>query len=972
MIHKALRLFLVCLLTFSNISLLFAQETADSAQPKWHAWGSAGGKFGNDRQLGLLNFMAPLWQDERTLFFTDLRGKDVSGPEIEGNAGLGVRRIFGDEHRFIAGLYGFTDYLRSPNRKFFFQGTIGGEILTEHFDFRVNGYIPERGGQIIAERSVPTTSSTSVVLAGTSVVSRTISSGGALTAYEYAMPGFDMEAGYGLELKKIFQRLNFFKGQEIWNYIGYFHFNRKETPLVNGPRYRLEYRINDLFGFYGSRITAGYELQHDDIRGTENFFSIELRLPLEASPRTEEKHYLNGVEKRMMEYVKRDVDIVSFAQDINKAPGTEGGPVGTAIQINQTTDAPVTDPGTGQALNVYVVDQTGGGDCSAANPCTAAAAQADASYGAGDVVVLTSATGTIVGNVALVGADQQVLGAGGAGQVTANLTSGHSFTFLGLGARPTLQGSVTVLGNATVSGFDINGGATGITDAGVAASNVTVDDINISNSTGNGMNMTNSGSSFTVTNTTIATSGAAGVQLGGNGTFSFTGGTISGSTGAAVDVNAGSGNFTFANTALNNTTGRIVDITGRTGGTVSFSGNLSDTGTGVIVNNNTGGTTTFSGGTKTLNTGANAAVTLSSNTGHTINFTNGGLDIDTTTGTGFSASGGGTVNVSGAGNTVTSTNAKAVDLDTVTAGITFESVSSTSSGTQGLEFDSMSGAFAVTGTTTVTSNTNSGIDINGSSGTFTFGTTNISNRGAIGIDINGSAPTINFGTTTITNANSSNTRGIEITNMTGGSVTFATANVNQNNVASEALFASTNSGSLVVNGGTLQNVSDILGEVIDIDSTASISLNNLTVNGYNGDGIDISTNNNFNSVAQVTNSTTTGTGGGYGIIFNGFGTNDTINATLTNNTGSGNVFSDIQLFTRNNNVVCFEMTGNTGSQTVTASNTSTIRLPGYAGADNNTGQINTFINGNNPAAGNASSFIFDTGTITGGVACTTP
>jgi hypothetical protein len=40
-------------------------------------------------------------------------------------------------------------------------------------------------------------------------------------------------------------------------------------------------------------------------------------------------------------------------------------------------------------------------------------------------------------------------------------------------------------------------------------------------------------------------------------------------------------------------------------------------------------------------------VTLTNNTGATINFTGGGLAISTTGGTGFSATGGGTVNVTG-------------------------------------------------------------------------------------------------------------------------------------------------------------------------------------------------------------------------------------------------------------------------------------------------------------------------------------
>ena len=56
-----------------------------------------------------------------------------------------------------------------------------------------------------------------------------------------------------------------------------------------------------------------------------------------------------------------------------------------------------------------------------------------------------------------------------------------------------------------------------------------------------------------------------------------------------------------------------MEVTGRTGGTVTLSGNLSATGAvsnGIDVNGNTGGTINFTGSTQTLTTGANTAVNL--------------------------------------------------------------------------------------------------------------------------------------------------------------------------------------------------------------------------------------------------------------------------------------------------------------------------------------------------------------------------
>ena len=77
---------------------------------------------------------------------------------------------------------------------------------------------------------------------------------------------------------------------------------------------------------------------------------------------------------------------------------------------------------------------------------------------------------------------------------------------------------------------------------------------------------------------------------------------------------------------------------------------ISSTGGGIAIDSNGGGTITFNG-PATLNTAALPAVNATSNSGAAINFF-GSLDIDTTTGTGFNVTGGGTVQATNAGNTV--------------------------------------------------------------------------------------------------------------------------------------------------------------------------------------------------------------------------------------------------------------------------------------------------------------------------------
>ena len=115
-----------------------------------------------------------------------------------------------------------------------------------------------------------------------------------------------------------------------------------------------------------------------------------------------------------------------------------------------------------------------------------------------------------------------------------------------------------------------------------------------------------------------------------------------------------------------------MDIDGHDAGTVTFqTGSITSTGTGIRVANSTGGDINFNSPTIALTTGTNKAVTLDRQYGRHDQLHAGGgngLDISTTTGTGFSALGGGTITVQGAGNTINSTGGTALELSGVTIG----------------------------------------------------------------------------------------------------------------------------------------------------------------------------------------------------------------------------------------------------------------------------------------------------------------
>lgn len=56
--------------------------------------------------MGKLELFAPLMQGEQSLLFLDLRGVGSDDPPLEGNFGLGYRRIL-SESGVVLGSYGF-------------------------------------------------------------------------------------------------------------------------------------------------------------------------------------------------------------------------------------------------------------------------------------------------------------------------------------------------------------------------------------------------------------------------------------------------------------------------------------------------------------------------------------------------------------------------------------------------------------------------------------------------------------------------------------------------------------------------------------------------------------------------------------------------------------------------------------------------------------------------------------------------
>lgn len=321
------------------------------------------------------------------------------------------------------------------------------------------------------------------------------------------------------------------------------------------------------------------------------------------------------------------------------------------------------------------------------------------SDGTNDFIYVFTGSGSYGAGLALE-SSQKLVGAGVA------LVVGGT-TIYSAGSRPTLgSGGAGVIcsTNNTIQGLNVNATAgKGITGTNVGT--LAIDTVAVTSANGAALDVDTGTAAITLDSASSTNSPADGIRLNAlNGTVTINGGILTGAAGTSMRITgAGSASVTYPG-HLSNTSGRAVEIANHTGGTIALSGNITNSGTGILVQNNSGGTNTFSGASKVLNTGANMAVNLANNPGTTISFNNSVLAITTTSGIGFNATGGAmAINVTGAGNTINSGTATALKIQNSTigaSGLTFQSITSSGGSGTGIILDNTgtNGGLTVTGT----------------------------------------------------------------------------------------------------------------------------------------------------------------------------------------------------------------------------------------------------------------------------------
>jgi hypothetical protein len=467
----------------------------------------------------------------------------------------------------------------------------------------------------------------------------------------------------------------------------------------------------------------------------------------------------------------------------------------------------------------------------------------------GDVTATTAGdNGTLTGD----GADTVVID--NSANVTLNaLVLNNAAGFSGVAITKDTTGTQTVnLNDLAVNngdrGVDVVGNGTGTLNMGLNDTTITAaTDVGLS------INDIDAGT-IAVVNTTVDgqnVGASRGVAItGSNATITFDSQSIvRENVGTDFEVDGGTGTISFAGDIINSSlangadvSGRAVHIHDRTGGSVTFtSTSLIDvnnqglnTNEGILVEDNSNNASITFQGDNNLNTGAFTAVTIQNNTGATMSLT--GLDIDTTSGEGFVATGGGTLTVSDFSNTIDRTaggaTGSALRIEGMTIGaVDFERVTA-SGGAHGIRLvDNTSGTVTV-GDTGNAANAGGTIDGTADAGVHAENTNVVLNgvtvtnagdaAGENAVEIfhdDANAMNVNLNRLSVTNSGAAPSRNGVLIDGAGGTGTF-NANVQNMSVTANG------NGFVAQNGVTL--TAGPVNTVATVNGVG-LNLNNLTV-----------------------------------------------------------------------------------------------------------------------------------------------
>jgi subtilisin-like proprotein convertase family protein len=482
-----------------------------------------------------------------------------------------------------------------------------------------------------------------------------------------------------------------------------------------------------------------------------------------------------------------------------------GNPGPAATSAAQTITLTIAGP------TVWFVDNTNGLDTNKgtlASPfkTLTKVSTVDAS---GDGIFLYS--GTYAAGVTLK-ASEKLVGQGTTGttfDAVFGLTGGNAPPAGTLPRPPLATGTATIQNTVTLASSDLLRGLalstsanSGLTGSG-GLTGIDVDQTSITTSTGTGLSLNNVAGTMTLSNVSKSGSGGAIDLVSTHPALTISAGTIQNTTTNAIGINGGAQNFSYAG-SITNSGGRSISLQNHTGGTVGFSGAISDSGQGIFLNSNTGSTINFSGG----------------------------LTIATTTNTAFSAAGGGTLTITGT-NTITTSTGTGLSVANTTvggSGLTFQTVS-TNGAANGILLDTIGAGNVTVNGGSIAGATSRGVDINSGSGNCTFANTITTSATGRSVEVtNHSGGTIAFN-----GAITDSGLGINLGTNTGGTINF-TGGITASTGANTA-FNATGGGTVTAtqnNTTILNTASTSTGTALNVQNTtigaSGVTFRSITAN----------------------------------------------------------------------------------------------------------------------------------------------
>ena len=275
-----------------------AAATPPADPPKWLPYADIGGSIGSGFTAGKVDLFAPIWQDLDSLLFAR-GGLQLAGVENDfWNLGLGYRTKVDPD--WILGLYAGYDRSQNNVGHMVHQFSAGAEVMSEDWDFHVNGYVAPQGLHVDGKYSLYIHDTSIAILEG----------------QEAAYSGFDGEVGY-----RVFNT----DSTDVRLFAGGFWFNHSDNARtvlptrtfdfpfrdIAGPKARAEVNVFALDGLGAqSRLSIEGEVAHDSVRGTTGFVGATLRIALNDDSGAGAQA-LDELDRRMADPERRQDDVLT-------------------------------------------------------------------------------------------------------------------------------------------------------------------------------------------------------------------------------------------------------------------------------------------------------------------------------------------------------------------------------------------------------------------------------------------------------------------------------------------------------------------------------------------------------------------------------------------------------------------------------------------------------------------------------------